>query len=152
MLYQTRPKSCPPLPRSCVMRQPLNMQLACIYQSVSSSLWPSISHGQDCLHLSSGACPNEPPGKRSHYSWPHPFPSPPKAQKASPGFHPLPQRGKDNVCIWAGKRWLLPCHPSAPVTSQAWENRPGCNMGSRKQLSALPTRLKHVQMPVTHPT
>lgn len=99
MPYQTRPKSCLPLPRSCVMHQPLNMQLACNCQSVRRSHWLSITHGQDHSHPSDRACPNEPPGRRSHWNWPHPLPSFQKAQKAPPGFHPLPQRGKDNVCM-----------------------------------------------------
>lgn len=134
MPYQTRAKSCLPLPRSCVMRQPLNMQLACIYKSVRGSRRPTIAHGQDRSHPSGGACPNEPQGSGSNWNQPHPFPSLHKAQKASPSFHPLPHRRKDNVCVWTGKSWLhalgeqgkplccgIPCssHPSAPEPSWA---------------------------------
>ena len=103
MPYQTRPKSCLLLPRSCVMRHPLNMQLACIYKSVRGPRQPAIAHGQDHSHPSSGACLNEPPGSGSHWNWPHPFPSLLEAQKAPPGFHPLPRGGKDNVCICTGE-------------------------------------------------
>lgn len=45
--YQTRPKSWLPLPRYCVMRQTLNIQLAYIYKSVRGCHWPSITHRQD---------------------------------------------------------------------------------------------------------
>lgn len=167
MPYQTRPKSCLPPPRSCVMRQPLNMQLACNCKSVRGSHRLSIAHGQEHSHPSDRACPNEPLGSRSHWNWPHTVPSFHKAQKAPPDFQPLSQRGEDNVCVWTGKSWphtlgeqaKPPCcgmhssgHPSAPEPSWAWENRSGCNTGSRNWLSTLPTRLKLLQTPATHPS
>lgn len=73
-------------------------------------------------------------------------------------------RGGRVTCIWAENSWLhtlgdqaKPLCCGMPSSSRpalepswAWENRSGYNMGSRKQLSALLARLKHLQMPTAH--